>query len=54
MFANGKKSIIRLEKTEIMMTFEKLYDSSHYASYLAMDNLIRAVKSNFSREEIVR
>jgi len=37
------------------MTFEKLYyDPSNYASYSAVDNLTRAVKSNFSRGEVVR
>ena len=35
------------------MTFEKLYyDPSNYASYSALDNLTRAVKPNFSREEV--
>ena len=37
------------------MTFEKLYyDSSHYAGYSAMDILIRVVKPNFSRGEVMR
>ena len=44
-----------LGKTEITMTFEKLYyDPSHYASYSAVDNLTRAVKPNFSQGEVVR
>jgi len=54
-FANGKKSVTRLEKTEITMTFEKLYyNPSHYASYSAVDNLTCAVKPNFSRGEVIR
>jgi len=36
------------------MTFEKLYYIEHYTSYSAVDNLIRAVKPNFSRGEVVR
>ena len=49
-----KKSITRLEKIKITMTFEKLYFyPSHYAGYSAMDNLTCAVKPNFLRREIV-
>jgi len=34
---------------------EKLYyNPSHYAGYSAVDNLTRAAKPNFSRNEIVR
>ena len=35
--------------------FEKLYyDPSHYADYSAVDNLIYAVKPNFSQGEVIR
>jgi len=37
------------------MELEKLYyNLSHYAGYSAVDNLTRAAKPNFSRNEIVR
>jgi len=40
-----KKLITRLEKIKITMTFEKLYyDSSHYAGYSAVDNLLGTKK----------
>jgi len=38
----------------MMMELEKLYyNPSHYADYSAVDNLTRAAKPNFSRNEIV-
>jgi len=52
-FAKGKKSDIQLEKTEITMTFEKLYYNPSHPNYSAVNNLIRAVKLNFSQGEIV-